>query len=759
MVSMAPVAIRAASAKSVDKVKPAITFKTEPFPLTDVRLLDGPFQQAMERDHHYLLSIDPDRLLHNFRVTAGLPSSARPLGGWEAPDCELRGHFVGHYLTACAEMYASTGDETLKKNADYVVAELSKCQKALGNGYLSAYPETFIDRVEALQRVWAPWYTLHKIFAGLLDMYTYSGNKQALNIAEKMADWAKKRTDRLSDDQMQKMLGNEHGGMNETLTNLYAVTGNKSYLALAERFNHHAVLDPLSHHEDRLTGLHANTQIPKVIGAAREYELTGDAAMHTTATFFWDVVTKERSYVIGGNSDGEHFSPKEKLSQYLSPSTTETCNTYNMLKLTRHLFTWEPKAEYADYYERALYNHILASQNPETGMMCYYVPLHSGSKKHYNSPDDSFWCCTGTGVENHAKYGDSIYFHDGGKSIYVNLFIASELKWKEKGVTIRQETRFPDETATRLKLTCDRPTELSLRIRHPFWATSGFRILVNGKEVSQDSAPSSYAVISRVWKSGDTVEVSMPMRLRTEAFHDNPHKIAFLYGPIVLSAAAGTKNIPVIVAADDQILPGVTPVSGKPLTFAAASSLFRATGETSVEAVQLLPFYRLYDRNYVVYWDVFTASQWQEKEAEYRAELARQREMEARRVDAVHPGEEQDERDHRLAGERTYAGNFGDRKWRDARDEGWFSYEMKVLPGVSQELVCTYWGGDSRRQFDILLNGTKIATQQLAADRPNAFFDVTYAIPPELIQGRESVTIRFQAPSRGMAGGVFGCQI
>jgi DUF1680 family protein len=760
LLGAATMASGAAPVGTMDRVKPVVSFQAEPFPLADVRLLDGPFKHAMELDRRYLLSLDPDRLLHNFRVNAGLPSSARPLGGWEAPDCELRGHFVGHYLSACALMFASTGDTKLKQNANYLVAELAKCQQKLGGGYLSAFPETFLVRVETLQRVWAPWYTLHKILAGLLDMVVYCDNKQALEVAEKMAGWAKRRTDRLSDDQMQRMLGNEHGGMNEVLANLYALTGSRDTLALAQRFNHRAVLDPLSQRTDRLTGLHANTQIPKIIGAARQYELTGDGRMRTIATFFWDVVTQERSYVIGGDSDGEHFSPKERLSQFLSPTTTETCNTYNMLKLTRHLFEWDPKAEYADYYERALYNHILASQNPETGMMCYYVPLHSGSHKTYSSPDDSFWCCTGTGVENHAKYGDSIYFHDGGNGLYVNLFLASELRWKAKGLTLRQETRFPEESATRLTLTCTKPTRLSLKVRHPFWAASGFHIIVNGKEEATDSAPGSYAVLSRTWKSGDIVEVAMPLSLRTESFRDNPRKIAFLDGPIVLSAAvASARDVPVLVTAEDRVLSGVTPVSDTPMTFTGAASVFRAVGTPDAREVTLAPFYKMVDRNYAVYWDVFTADQWQAKQAEVRAELERQREMEARRVDAVHPGEEQSERDHGFAGERTYAGDFGDRKWRDARDGGWFSYTFQVLPGAPQELNCTYWGSDVGRAFDILMDGVTIATQRLNNSRPNTLFDVTYPIPPELIRDKARITVRFQAPARGMAGGVFGCQV
>jgi DUF1680 family protein len=440
-----------------DNVKPVVEIKAAPFNLEDVRLLPGPFRHAMELDEKYLLALDVERLLHNFRVNAGLPSSARPLGGWEEPKVELRGHFTGHFLTACALMFASTGDARFKAKGDQVVSGLAECQRKLGTGYLSAFPEEFIDRVVARKRVWAPWYTLHKILAGLLDMNEHCDNAEALVVARRFADWVKARMDPLSDIQMQAMLGNEHGGMNEALANIFARTGDTKYLALAERFNHLAVLLPASKRQDTLTGLHANTQIPKFIGTAREYELTGKGWLETASHFFWDTVVNERSYVIGGHSDGEMFSPKEKLSHALGPNTTETCNTYNMLKLTRHLFEWDPRAEYADYYERALLNHILASQNPESGMMCYYVPLRPGARKVYNGFDDAFWCCTGTGVENHAKYGDSIYFHDDHKTLFVNLFIASELNWKAKGLKLRQETNFPREQGARLVFMCDQP--------------------------------------------------------------------------------------------------------------------------------------------------------------------------------------------------------------------------------------------------------------------------------------------------------------
>jgi len=748
--------------------------KAEPFSLKQVRLLAGPFKHAMELDHKYLLALDPDRLLHNFRVNAKLPSSAQPLGGWEEPKCELRGHSVGHYLTACAMMYASTGDVKLKERADLMVAELAKCQAKFPSGYLSAFPEEFIDRVEAGRRVWAPWYTLHKIYAGLLDVHVLCDNAQALEGLKKACAWIKSRTDKLTDEQVQFMLRNEHGGLNDVLAEVYAVTGDPPYLKLSQRFNHWAVLGPLAKRQDQLTGLHANTQFPKILGAARQYDFTGEERLHTIATFFWDVVTKERSYVIGGNSDGEMFSRKEDLSTHIGPNTTETCNTYNMLKITRRLFCWDPKAEYADYYERALYNHILASQNPETGMVVYYLPLRAGSSKVFSSPNGSFWCCVGTGMENHAKYGDSIYFHVGGKTLWVNLFIASELDWAQRGIKLRQETKYPQEGSSRLTFTCEKPVELSLKIRHPYWAVWGIEIAVNGQKQDVASKPGSYATISRQWKTGDTVDIKMPMSLRTEGFRDNLRKLAVMYGPVVLcSDVTPGQPLRAIVGEPGKILSSVKAVEGKPLTFQASAKVFRtlaAVGQVGSGTVGqvgnlphdviLGPLYQEYQRPYIVYWDVLDEAQWKAKASEYQADLARQKALEGRTVDRVVIGNQRSERQHAMKGEKTGAGPFGGRQWRHATDGGWFSYDLKVLRDKPVELLVNYWGSDAgEREFDVLVDGTKIATQKLENNRPERFYDEVYPIPPDLTKGKDKVTVRFQAHPGRTAGGIFDCRI
>jgi hypothetical protein len=746
--------------------------KAVPFDLGRIRLLEGPFQQAQQRDLKYLLSLDPDRLLHNFRIAAGLPSDAKPLGGWEAPKGELRGHSVGHYLSACALMYAGTGDPRLKARAVAIVAELAKCQEALPRqgynaGFLSAYPESFFDRVDQCQPVWAPYYTLHKIMAGLLDVHQLCGDPQALDVLVKMADWLKRRVDRLSEEQMQKSLGNEHGGMNEVLANLYGVTKQADHLKLARAFNHQVIFAPLARGEDQLDGKHANTQIPKIIGAARQYELTEEKTFRDIARFFWQQVALKRSYVIGGHSDYEHFFPIDRFAEHLSPATAETCNTYNMLKLTRHIFAWEPTAEVMDFYERALYNQILASQEPTQGMMIYFASLKPGHFKTYNTPENSFWCCTGTGMENHAKYGDTIYFHDEN-SLYVNLFIASELSWPEKGLSLRQETQFPTQDTVRLKLKCREPLRLAMRIRHPAWTQHGMTLAINGNKEQASATPGSYVTLQREWRDGDTVEIRLPMSLRTECLPGDPSQVAILYGPIVLAGELGREGLEnVSPFAHSQLDLSHVPTPTVPGLLASAADLpahvesvadstlkFRTQGIGQPHDVTLIPYYLLNHQRYAIYWKLYSQEDWQARQAEIAAAEARRQAMEARIVDQVLPGNPQSETDHKFHGERTHSGEFQLRRWRDGR--GWFSWQLKVVPDNPLILRCTYWGGDSGhgREFDILVDGQKVAEQTIRSAK-REFFDVDYPMPAELTRGKASVTVKFQAQAGKIAGGVF----
>ena len=694
------------SAVTAAEVQPKAPIKVRPFSLTDVKLLDGPFKHAEEMNEKYLLSLEPGRLLHSFRLTAGIASSAKPYGGWEAPNCEVRGHAVGHYLSACAFAWQVSGNAKLKEQSAQVVAGMAECQAKFSSGYLSAYPDELIDCVVACKPVWAPWYTLHKIYAGLLDQYQLCGNKQALEVLEKAIGWVESRMSQLSDEQMQAMLGNEHGGMNEIIVNLYGATGNEKYLKLALRFNHHAVLDPAVHGEDRLTGLHANTQFPKFIGMAREYELSGKESYRKGCEFFWNVVTKERSYVIGGNSDGEVFSPKEHLSKFIGPSPTETCNTYNMLKLTRLVFGWEPKAEYADYYERALYNHILPQQNPDNGMALYYMPLRAGSERpsRFGTPDNSFWCCTGTGMESQSKYGDSVYFHSD-RDLYVNLFMATELNWKEKGVKVIQKTKYPDEQSTTLAITSEQPVAMAVNLRYPYWASRGITLKVNGETQPAAGQPGSFIRLDRTWKTGDTIELAMPFALRFEAFRDDENMAAVMYGPLVMCAWT-EKDDPVSVVRGDKhkVLMELKPQAGAPNTFTAPASVFRTSFEKGEGVTTFVPFYKEYRKPYTVYWDIYDDARWAGKEAEMKADKDRQRILDARRVDGL-AFFDQAERDHNFQGEKTLAGDHKGRRWRHCDPGGWFQYDLKVLAGEPQVLTCTYWGSDGGRTFDILVDG------------------------------------------------------
>jgi DUF1680 family protein len=589
-----------------------------PFDIGRVRLLPGPFLDATEVNRRYLLGLDPDRLLHMFRITAGLPSSAEPLGGWEAPDNELRGHFVGHYLSACALMGASRGDSETRDRGVMMVGELAKCQKSIGTGYLSAFPEELFDRLRAGKPVWAPFYTLHKIMAGLLDTYQLSGDQQALDVLKGMARWTAGWTGPLGDEQMARILEREYGGMNETLYNLAAVSGQRSYMELAHRFDHERVFEPLAMGRDSLKGLHVNTTIPKIIGAARRYELTGEPRYHEVADYFWSEVTSRRAYCTGGTSNGENWNADPGIiSTELGPETEECCPTYNMLKLTRHVFTWTADPRAADYYERALFNGILGTQHPADGDKLYYVPLASGYWKLFGTPLHDFWCCTGTGAESFSKLGDSIYFHDD-RGVFVNLFIASTLDWREKGIRIVQSTRFPEEEGTSLAITCARPTRMALRIRVPYWANGGSASL-NGAKLDGFAAPGRYFVLDRTWRNGDTVAISLPMQLRAEPTPDNPSVVAIMYGPLVLAGRLGTQGLtPDTLRAPPtkpRTVPKFPPNSAiqAPALRSRGTSVsewisktaplrFSTTGQAT--NVELVPFYSVLDERYAVYWNI-----------------------------------------------------------------------------------------------------------------------------------------------------------
>ena len=757
----------------------------EPFELRQVELLASPFKAAMGRNAKYLLGLDADRLLHNTRKYAGLPPKGALYGGWESKG--IAGHTLGHYLTALSQQYAATGDARFKERVAYIVREMAECQRAYGDGYVGALPPLELQTLRGFRDgkvevqgsfnfkggAWVPWYTQHKVLAGLKDAWVLAGNVQAKEVTLGLADWVDEVTRKLTREQQQTMLRVEHGGMNETLADLYALTGEKRYLDAARRFHHEEIMRPLLEGRDELAGKHANTQIPKVIGEARLYEVAGDEGGREIARSFWERVVRQHSYVIGGNSENEHFGPPEKLSERLGPATAESCNTYNMLKLTRHLFAWQPSAEYFDYYERALYNHILGSQEPRRGMFAYFMSLKPGHFKTYSSPEDSFWCCVGSGMENHTKYNDSIYFR-GDDALYVNLFIPSRLNWDEKGLVLTQQTAYPNSDRVELRFAPRRPVTLSLKVRSPRWAGGGLRLSLNGKPLRAAATRDGYVEVSRAWRNGDVLQVTIPMSVRTEATPDDPRKVAFLYGPLVLAGDLGpvaesrtfpyaveqwdnfrapVADVPVLVTEDGGTGGAVRRVRGNGLTFRTAR-----TGRP--RDVTLRPFNEMFYNHYNVYWDVLTPALYAERSAAMRAETARRAELDARTLDEYRPGEQQSEVDHGQKGEKTSAGEWQYRKLRHAPDGGWFSFDLRVAPDLPVELVCTYWGGETgRRTFDILVEGKLLATETLQMDKPGAFFDKTYAIPFELTRGKQKVEVRFQAHAENTAGGLFGARV
>jgi DUF1680 family protein len=582
----------------------------EPFAMTQVRLLAGEVRAAAEINQSYLDSLAPDRLLHSFRVTSGLASTAKPYGGWEKPDCELRGHFNGgHYLSAVALAYASAGNEVLRRNGDQLVAELARCQKANGNGYLGAYPAGFFEKLAKGEKVWAPFYTLHKILAGLVDMYVHTGNEDALAVAEGVAGWVLAYFEGIGDEQRQRMLRIEYGGMNEVLANLYGLTGKERYLHAARLFEQPGFLDALAGHRDELKGLHANTHVPKVIGAARMYELTGETRYREVANYFLSEVLEERSYAIGNTSVDEFWrSDAGRLEGSLEFRNAECCVAYNLMKLERHLFAWTGEAKWMDAYERSLWNCRMGTQNGQ-GLKQYFFPLAAGYNRYYGSAEESFWCCTGTGAEEFAKFNDSIYFHDA-ESVWVNQFVASELDWTEKGFGLRQETRFPAEQGTVLRVKVAAPQRRTVQVRIPGWVAEGGAVKVNGRELEAFAQAGSYLSLTRVWHNGDPVEISLPMKLWAEPLPGDRTLQAAMYGPMVLAEdmGPGPKDGVMRIGGYDSC-PKEIPAAG------AAPKVQRA-GEADWVAVEsagelrfkgagaaiVKPLYRVTDEKYAVYW-------------------------------------------------------------------------------------------------------------------------------------------------------------
>jgi len=746
-----------------------IDFKVLPFEISEVKLLEGPFKHATELNIQSLLNYEPDRLLAKFRIEAGLSPKAEHYHGWE--DNTIAGHSLGHYLSAICLMYETTGNKEFLVRANYIVDELAECQEADGDGYIGAFPNgkrILEDEVAKgdirskgfdLNGIWVPYYTEHKVMDGLYHAYKLCGNKKALEVSRKFADWLYTVVKELNNDQIQNMLNCEHGGINESLAELYGATGDEKYLNMSHIFHHKSILDSLAHHKDILPGKHANTQVPKLVGTARRYELTGDTSDRAASEFFWDRVVNHHSYVTGGNCDHEYFGPPDTLRNRLSDGTTETCNVYNMLKLSEHLFTWEAKPEVADFYERALFNHILSSQNPNDGRVIYNLSLEMGGHKVYQDPE-WFTCCIGTGMENHSKYSGNIFYHNNNE-LYVGQFIAAELTWKEKGLVVTQQTQFPEEQGTTLEFACENPVQLTMQVRYPYWAENGIEINVNGKPITVKQKPGSFISVKRKWKNGDKLEVKFPFTLRLETMPDDENRVALMYGPMVMAGDLGPDDdpnssdplyVPVFMVDDHNPNTWTAPIEGKVNTF-----ITKNVGRP--RDVEFKPFYKTHERRYSVYFDLFNGKQWDQYQAEYKAKQEQLKNMERMTIDFFQLGEMQPERNHNFKSDNTWVDELKHKKYREVERGGWFSFEMNVYAGQPMELAFEYWGGfPGSRTFDIFVDGKQIATENISNAKPGEFFYKYYELPDNLTVDGGKIEVKLVPHDGHRAGPLFSAR-
>ncbi len=753
-------------------IPPARPDTARPLPLGAVRLTGGPLKRAQDLDAQYLLALAPDRMMALYRQRAGLPPRAEPLTGWDGDGRNLTGHIAGHYLSAVSLMWEATGDARLKERADYVVKELKEVQDRQGDGFLLAQAgarECF-DRIVKgeirsapfdLNGLWVPWYVLHKTMAGLRDAYRHAGNPVALQVSVRAATWVEGVVSKLSDEQVQRMLGTEFGGMPEVLADLYADTGDARWLALSRRFDHRAVLDPLARGEDRLSGLHGNTNIPKLIAAAVRYGYAGDERDLTAADFFWERVVGHHTFATGGHSKDEHLRDPDRYGEIVDGRTAESCNVYNMLKLTRRLFAYRPDVRYAEFQERALFNHVLGSIDPADGATCYMVPVGRGVRREYADMERSFTCCVGTGMENHALHGLGIYYESGDK-LWVNLYAPSRAEWAARRTTVTQETDFPEGESARLTVAMPAPRRFTLALRRPGWTASRFAVKVNGEEVKDLPAAPGYVELDRTWRDGDTVAVALPKTLRLEPTPDDPQRVAILWGPLVLAGNMGLEPEaweerrgapappPPLIVAGRPVTEWVKPAPGRP-------GEFRTEGALEGREVPLVPFYRLHHRVYTAYFDLLTPTEWEKEVAAIAAARERQRQLERATVAYVRPGEAQAEREFNLQGEEhsVFVEPISGRPARRSRK--WFSFDVPVDAARPMALVVTYHSDQPReRRFEILLDGTRLAEQTIPGGGTSRFLDVDYPLPASLVEGKRRVTVRFQAAEGREVAPVFG---
>ena len=739
--------------KDLVKVKiDPLTESLEEFSMQNVTLLDKYEQNAFNKEVEYLKSLEPDRLMRGFGDISGRKINAEKYGGWETS--AIQGHTLGHYLTAVSQAYATSKDEELKKITDYMISVLKGCQ--LKNGYLHAIPESHYDQIESgnTSGTWVPWYSMHKILAGLVDVYAFTGNKDALKIASKLGDWVYSRTSKWTPEMQQTVLNVEYGGMNDCLYNLYKHTKNENHLSAAHSFDEISLFEPLYNGKDILNGKHANTTIPKIVGAINRYTVTGEEYYLQVAANFWQIVVENHTYITGGNSEWEHFGEPKVLDAERTSCNCETCNTYNMLKLTRALFKATGDVRYSDYYENTFINAILSSQNPETGMTTYFQPMASGFFKVYSSPFHHFWCCTGSGMENFSKLGDSIYFHNEN-SIFVNRYTSSSVIWEEKGLVITQNADLPVVT-----FTVNGSAEAEIVLRVPDWCKDKPTVKINGeKKLVREK--NGFITLDREWKDGDIIEYEMPMSITVHSLPDNENAVAFKYGPWVLSADMGTNNmntgttgVDVTVPLWDTTLSDTLIVEKgtvnkwlrnieENLVKIGDSLEFKLNG-TNQELI-FSPHYKQHTNRYGIYFRL----------ADFRTELPENEEDKYTVIDSLPVGNDQYEFSHNLQSENSTSGSFNGLIYRDALSDGWFSYHMAVDNTVTNYLKVKYFSGDVGRRFKIFVDGEVLADVTLENPYPNNFYDVYYEIPQEMIGDKDKITVKFQAETGSFAGGIF----
>lgn len=763
------------------------------FPLGDITLLDGPLKHARDLNVQVLLKYDCDRMLAPYRKEAGLQPRKPSYPNWDGLD----GHVGGHYLSALA-INAATGNEECRKRMEYMISELQLvldannqrpeawCHNYIGGVPNSAKMWTAFSKGDfgSYFGTWAPFYNIHKMYAGLRDAWLYCGNEQAKNPFLKFCDWAVDITRDLNDEQMEKMLGNEHGGMNEVLADAYAITGEQKYLDCARRFSHRMLLVPLENGKDCLDNMHANTQIPKVIGYQRIAELAHDVQYHNASEYFWEIVTRQRSLALGGNSRREHFPTKENCIDYINDiDGPESCNTYNMLKLTEDLNRVKPNGMYGDFYETAMFNHILSAQHPQHGGYVYFTSARPRHYRNYSAPNKAMWCCVGTGMENHGKYGQFVWTHDKGvkaedDALYVNLFVASELNWKDRKMVIRQQTAFPYAESSVVEVAKGKGTFI-LKVRKPSWCEN---FTVKGVGFDADSyEENGFVCMKRKWKKGDQVKISMPMHAYIKPMINVPQYVAIMYGPILLGMKTGTEDMRSLIADDsrfgqyaggkklaldeapillpkhlDDIAKNLKPVPGKPLHFKLATHM-----ENTIDG-ELQPFFEIHDSRYMMYWLALGENDYKAYMQKLADEEKARQALEARTVDKVNPGEQQPETDHRMETDDSNKGNTEGIFFRDAKDGHYFSYLMQTKGETNLSLQLKFWGQDEWRtsEFDIYVNDKLLCSVNNSHRwRTTQFKTVDYAIPSEFVKGKKEIRVKFVAHKGKQVGQIYGVRL